>query len=357
MRFGSVCSGIEAASVAWRPLGWKGAFVSEIDKAASAVLAHHYPETPNLGDMTKWNTWPDATLDVLIGGTPCQSFSLAGLRRGLDDPRGALMLVYGAIARRYRPRWLVWENVPGALSADEGRAFGTLVGMLAELGYGFAYRVLDAQYFGLAQRRERVFVVGYLGDWRPPAAVLLERAGLSNDPRPRRVFAAGEIAQGGGGGSREAVAFKTSHYTRGKDGAPSVIFPPLSADADRGDQEAVLLCPGDAIAFALRGREGGVAPEIHGDGTTVGALRSASGGSSRDYLAIGDVVRRITPREAERLQGFEDDYTLVPFAGGMMSDSQRYKQLGNTIAVPVLDWLGRRIDRVEAEMARMRVAA
>jgi DNA (cytosine-5)-methyltransferase 1 len=193
MKFGSVCSGIEAASAAWNPLGWRAAFLSEIDPFASAVLAHHHPTVPNLGDMTKFKDWPDASIDVLCGGTPCQSFSNAGLRDGLDDPRGQLMLTFGAIAARYRPRWLVWENVPGVLSSNGGRDFGAFLGLLGHLGYGFAYRVLDAQFvrvdgYGRAvpQRRQRVFVVGCLGDWRSAAAVLLERASLRGDPAPRR---------------------------------------------------------------------------------------------------------------------------------------------------------------------------
>ena len=193
MKFGSVCSGIEAASAAWNPLGWRAAFLSEIDPFASAVLAHHHPTVPNLGDMTKFKDWPDASLDVLCGGTPCQSFSNAGLRAGLDDPRGQLMLTFGAIAARYRPRWLVWENVPGVLSSNGGRDFGAFLGLLGYLGYGFAYRVLDAQFvrvdgYGRAvpQRRRRVFVVGCHGDWRSAAAVLLERASLRGDPAPRR---------------------------------------------------------------------------------------------------------------------------------------------------------------------------
>ena len=166
MKYGSVCSGVEAASVAWHPLGWEPQWFSEIEKFPSAVLGHHYPNVPNLGDMTKFKEWPnDRPIDVLVGGTPCQSFSVAGLRKGLDDPRGNLMLTYLAIAERYRPRWLVWENVPGVLSSNKGRDFGTFLGALGKLGYGFAYRVLDAQYFGVAQRRKRVFVVGYLGDW------------------------------------------------------------------------------------------------------------------------------------------------------------------------------------------------
>jgi len=194
VRFGSVCSGIEAASCAWRPLGWKAAFFSEIEPFPSAVLTHHYPDTPNLGDMTRFKEWPDATVDVLVGGTPCQSFSVAGLRKGLADPRGNLMLTFLAIADRYRPRWLVWENVPGVLSSGGGRDFGTFLGGLGELGYGFAYRVLDAQYFGVAQRRRRVFVVGHLGSWQRAAAVLFERHSLSGHPAPSREAGKGAAA-------------------------------------------------------------------------------------------------------------------------------------------------------------------
>jgi len=186
MRFLSVCSGIEAASAAWTPLGWKAVAFSEIEPFPCSVLAHHYPDTPNWGDMTKYKEWPDVPIDLLCGGTPCQSFSVAGLRKGLDDPRGNLMLTFGAIAAKYRPKWLVWENVPGVLSSNGGRDFGAFLGMLGELGYGFAYRVLDAQYFGVAQRRRRVFVVGCLGDWRSAAAVLFERHSLQGHPAPSR---------------------------------------------------------------------------------------------------------------------------------------------------------------------------
>ena len=186
MRYLSLCSGIEAATVAWHPLGWSPAGFSEIDTFPAAVLAHHYPNVPNFGDMTKFKGWPDAAIDLLVGGTPCQSFSVAGLRKGLADPRGNLMLTYLAIADRYRPCWLVWENVPGVLSSGGGRDFGAFLGGLAQLGYGFAYRVLDAQYFGVPQRRRRVFVVGHLGDWRRAAAVLFERHSLSGYPPPRQ---------------------------------------------------------------------------------------------------------------------------------------------------------------------------
>jgi DNA (cytosine-5)-methyltransferase 1 len=186
MKFLSVCSGIEAASVAWHPLGWESVAYSEIEPFPCKVLQHHYPDVPNLGDMTKFKEWPDADVDVFVGGTPCQSFSVAGLRKGLDDPRGNLMLTYLAIADKYKPKWLVWENVPGVLSSNGGKDFGVFLGALGELGYGFAYRILDAQYFGVAQRRKRVFVVGYLGDWRPAAAVLFERHSLQGHPAPSR---------------------------------------------------------------------------------------------------------------------------------------------------------------------------
>ena len=186
MKYLSVCSGIEAASVAWHPLGFKPVAFSEIEKFPSAVLAHHYPNTPNLGDMTKCNDWKlNEPIDLLVGGTPCQAFSVAGLRKGLDDPRGNLTLTFLAMARKFRPRWIVWENVPGVLS-DKTNAFGALLAGLAELGYGCAYRVLDAQFFGVAQRRRRVFVVGYLGDWQRAAAVLFEPESLRGDSAPSR---------------------------------------------------------------------------------------------------------------------------------------------------------------------------
>jgi site-specific DNA-cytosine methylase len=189
MKYGSVCSGIEAASVAWHNLGWEPQWFSEIEQFPSEVLKHRFPAVPNLGDMTTINQNPIADerpIDLLVGGTPCQSFSVAGLRKGLADPRGNLMLTFLSIADKFRPKWVVWENVPGVLSSNGGKDFGTFLGALGELGYGFAYRVLDAQYFGVAQRRRRVFVVGYLGDWRVAAAVLFERESLQGNTKPSR---------------------------------------------------------------------------------------------------------------------------------------------------------------------------
>lgn len=185
MTYGSVCSGIEAATVAWEPLGFRPAWFAEIDPFCSALLAHHYPDVENLGDFTRIGGGFGA-IDILAGGTPCQSFSVAGRRGGLDDARGNLALEFCRLAGRLRPRWIVWENVPGVLSSNGGRDFGSILGALADLGYGCAWRVLDAQFFGVPQRRRRVFVVGHLGDWRRAAAVLLEREGLRRDTPARR---------------------------------------------------------------------------------------------------------------------------------------------------------------------------
>ena len=189
MIYGSVCSGIEAATAAWHPLGWKAAWLSEIEKFPSAILQRHYPDIPNLGDMTaihEKQEFKNGAIDLLVGGTPCQSFSVAGLRRGMADPRGNLALVFLRIADLARPRWIVWENVPGVLSSNRGRDFGAFLGALGELGYGWSYRIMDAQYFGVPQRRRRVFVVGHLGDWRRAAAVLFEPDGLRRNPPPSR---------------------------------------------------------------------------------------------------------------------------------------------------------------------------
>lgn len=193
MKYLSVCSGIEAATVAWHRLGWTPVAFSEIEPFPCKVLAHHYPDVPNWGDMTKFKEWPDADVDVLVGGTPCQSFSVAGLRKGLDDPRGNLMLTYLAIAAKYRPTWVLWENVPGVLSSNGGRDFATFLRGLAECGYGYSYRIIDAQFTrtptfprAVPQRRRRVFVVGHLGSWQRAAAVLLERHSLSGNPAPSR---------------------------------------------------------------------------------------------------------------------------------------------------------------------------
>jgi len=326
--FGSVCSGIEAASVAWHPLGWKTAWVSEIDPFASAVLAHRYPEVKNFGDFT---TIPASAgpIDLLVGGTPCQSFSVAGLRGGLADDRGNLALEYFRLAARLRPTWLVWENVPGVLSSNGGRDFGAILGAMVELGYGFAYRVLDAQFFGVPQRRRRVFLVGHLGDWRRAASVLFEPESLRRDPRSggkKGKEAAREAADGAGGG----VGVECFNA----EGAEGVPFLPASNIGRHVNNQTPIL------TFHLT--QDPISSDQHTP--ALGATEACLG-----VIDSRHAVRRLTPRECERLQGFSDDWTLVPWRKGFSPDGPRYRALGNSMAVPVMRWIGERIATVDAE--------
>ena len=352
----SVCSGIGAPEAAWSPLGWNFIACSEIDAFPSAVMAHHYPDVPNWGDMTKWKDWPDADIDVLVGGTPCQSFSVQGLRKGLDDPRGNLALTYLAIAARYRPRWLVWENVPGVLSSNGGRDFGAFLGAMGQLGYGWAYRSLDAQYFGLAQRRRRVFVVGCLGDWRRAAAVLFEPESLSGHPAPRRKAGEGIVgtltsrASGGGGGPGAGTDEAAAGYLQ-------VAFTIKDYGADAGEIAPTLRAMGHAASHANGG--GQVAVAQCADTLTARWARSngAKAGNSVgmiNAITYPNAVRRLTPTECERLQGFPDHYTAIIYRGKSAADGPRYKALGNSMAVPVVRWIGERIEaaaKIEAEGA------
>jgi DNA (cytosine-5)-methyltransferase 1 len=311
MRYGSVCSGIEAATCAWDGLGWMPQWFSEIEPFPSAVLTHHYPHVPNLGDMTKYKEWNCGAIDLLVGGTPCQSFSVAGLRKGLEDPRGNLMLTYVGLLDRFKPKWCVWENVPGVLSSNQGRDFGAFLGALAQFGYGFAYRVLDAQYFGVAQRRRRVFVVGCLAGWESAATVLFEPESLSGHPAPSR--------------KKRQEATRTIADCFG---------------ISRNIQEECVVA-NETYACAE------VAPTIGSSGPPYS--RTGNERVEADALAISSLaVRRLTPIECERLQGFPDEYTNIPWRKLQESpDGLRYKALGNSMAVPVMKWIGQRITQVE----------
>jgi len=215
LRFLSVCSGIEAASVAWEQLGWKAAGFAEIEPFPAAVLKHRYPTVPNFGDLNGHEQWPLAAgdVDIIVGGPPCQAFSVAGLREGMADPRGNLSLVYFQLVSRLRPKWIVYENVPGLLSARGGQDFSSLLSALAECGYGFAYRVLDAANFGLAQRRKRIFIVGCrTGDWRHPTAVLFDGPSSFGNPKAGKKAGEGSASPAGasvGGTSRIQLPFGT----------------------------------------------------------------------------------------------------------------------------------------------------
>ena len=543
MIFGSVCSGIEAASCAWYPLGWEAAFVSEIEPFPCSVLKQHYPDVPNWGDMTKFKEWPDACIcgkfsrnhagvggssndkgrlstepergrivsgqstkgnvceqcggtriNVLVGGTPCQSFSVAGLRKGLADPRGNLMLTYLAIADQYRPEWVVWENVPGVLSSNGGRDFASFLRGLAELGYGFAYRILDAQYLGVAQRRRRVFVVGHIGDWQRAAAVLFERHSLQGHPAPRReagkeataslrtrapasggqgsdaehcvantitahtgikqpdftnylpwpaeiaptldthygdkmglknqhinagaglfvastltkqdeppyiaqaigwseeltasIELAGTIQYGGQGGRHDGVAYPINtqiamrHEAMGEStgmGIGEASDPAFTLQSAHSHAVAFDLAQITSKTNRTRVEEGLPASTLNAAGQMHTAINIYGGNKRPDRPEGGFYVkeeatsktldsvsglnptaaqggtavmsamqvRRLTPRECERLQGFPDNYTLVQHRNKPAADGPRYKALGNSMAVPCMVWIGRRIAMVE----------
>jgi DNA (cytosine-5)-methyltransferase 1 len=425
----TVCSGIGAPEVAWRGFGWNYIAGADIEAFPNAVRAHHFPEVPNWGDMTKFQEWPDADIDLLVGGTPCQSFSVAGLRKGLADPRGNLALTFLAIAAKYAPRWILWENVPGVLSSEQGRDFGAFLGGLGQCGYGWAYRVLDAQHFGVPQRRRRVFVVGHLGDWRRAAAVLFERHSLQGNPPPRREARASVAAltangvgtcgaddnqgqaehlipQGCGGetaptlnaafGSKlgldnqhidsgaglfvahslRAEGFDASEDGTGR-GTPLV---PVTCGTltSNGDAHSGFKDENGLVAFgwqnspsqgasASASASASITPTLDKSKTPAvafmenqraelrisdqtDAMATGGGKPGQGYPAAlqGSAVRRLTPRECERLQGFPDDYTLIPYRGKPAADGPRYKALGNSMAVPVMRWIGERIAMVEA---------
>jgi DNA (cytosine-5)-methyltransferase 1 len=427
MRYASVCDGIGAAHVAWRPLGWECAWTSEIEPFPAAVVDHHW-KLKNLGDMTLLTeeTLNDCgPVDLLVGGTPCQSFSVAGLRGGLADPRGNLALRFVQLVGFLRPEWVVWENVPGVLSSAGGRDFGTFLGALAELGYGVAYRVLDAQWFGVAQRRRRVFVVAHLGDWRRAAAVLFERESVFGNPPTRGATRQGitsspqgiagnvssKWAKGTGGPARDerynlvafhhnaqaaqlpragrdtsvtdsltcsqgaAVAFTKSKRAQSTTDDESWVpgeVAPTQNQFDVGDTRATTVVAqgftysgysnqpawmtGDRTdCLPASGHSDGSHQGVGvvcGDGQTVGTIRSNTRNNSDPateaamHIMHGMAVRRLTPRECERLQGFPDGYTDVTYRGKPAADGPRYRALGNSMAVPVMAWIGQRIQMV-----------
>lgn len=257
MKYVSIFSGIEAATVAWHPLGWEPLAFSEIDPFPSTVLQHHYPDIPNLGDITKidWRPYVGAA-DIVVGGSPCQSFSVAGKREGLAGASG-LMFEYIRAVRELRPRWFVWENVPGAFSSERGGAYRQLLSEMDALGYGLAWRVLDAQFFGVAQRRERVFLVGSLGTMRC-AEVLFERESLSWDhqsSRQKRQALTEEAARRVGTADHDSGCLNPGE-TQSRRGYPtSGVYPTLSTREKSGqNQEGVFTQFGDDVAGTLTAR-------------------------------------------------------------------------------------------------------
>jgi DNA (cytosine-5)-methyltransferase 1 len=430
MRYGSVCSGIEAATVAWHGLGWEPQWFAEIEPFPSAVLAHHYPTVPNLGDFTKIGA-DSEPIDLLVGGTPCQSFSVAGKRLGMDDPRGNLAIEFLRLAYRKRARWFLFENVPGLLSSAEGEDFAAFLSLAtgtfvrrpkggwknagvvrskSAAHFGVCYRILDAQYFGVAQRRRRVFVVGYFGDWRPAAAVLFERESLSGNPPPcrsQREGTAGGFEVGPNGSSASDIAptldervrngamqnqvglavlvgatvsgmrdvgtsLSTSQQRIDPETETLIVAHPLTARHDGpedGTGRGVPLVA--SIRTANTGANGQAIVGSH-DTETVQVQWASGGGKVENntaqalrvnpeqayqFLRSGLAVRRLTPRECERLQGFPDDYTSITYKGRPAVDTARYRALGNSMAVPCMKWLGERIEAVSAFLAAKERAA
>lgn len=425
LRFLSVCSGIEAASCAWHPLGWKAVAFSEIEKFPSAVLAHHYPAVPNLGDFTKIDVTTLGRVDILAGGTPCQAFSVAGLRQSLADARGNLSLEYVRLAHELAAhnglRNAVWENVVGVLSTKDN-AFGCFLaglvgadspieppargkwprhGMVSGPKGRAAWAVKDAQFFGVAQRRRRVLVVADFGNGADPAAVLFEPEGVFRHSPPSREAGKGTSADVAPSLVSSGRGVERTGDTRGQDPVVAVIDSPVAyggnrtsgpldvatavnahggphgrldfesetfvahiastldasfgrlqgaagQDANHGHSQLVAVgVTGDAVTYSImpqnsgkdfRAREVDVSQPLMAGGPV-------GGNQGGDYVLTSS-VRRLTPRECERLQGFPDDYTAIPWRGKLAEDcpdGPRYKALGNSWAVPKFAWLGRRI--------------
>jgi site-specific DNA-cytosine methylase len=311
MRFLDLFAGVGTAHLAFTPLGWQCAAFAETDKFKVRVLKKRFPDVSNFGDITKFRDWPDERIDLVAGGSPCQSFSLAGLRRGLADPRGGLMLSYLGVVARYRPRWVVWENVPGVLSQGGGLPFASFLQGLDELGYSCAWRVLDAQHIrtrrhpsAVAQARRRLFLIGYSGHFRNPASVLFEPESMRGDRPP----------------IRETRAFDTRSFPGGLEVAAGTVSATVTAKWEK--------------------RSGGPA----GDELQNIIAERRQGG---DWM-----LRRLTPRECERLQGMPDDFTAVPYRKNPSGpDNCRYRAIGDAWAVNCAEWIGERIDIIERGMA------
>lgn len=456
-RYVSIFSGIEAASLAWEPLGLEPVAFSEIEPFPCAVLAERWPDVPNLGDITKidWKEEIDGAIDLVVGGSPCQSFSVAGKREGLKGASG-LMFEYIRCVQELRPRWFLWENVPGALTSEDGGAFGQLLSEMDELGYGLAWRVLDAQFFGVAQRRRRLFLVGHLGA-ESPAEVLFEPDCLSGNPQSSRekrkelASRAGRSAACAGFKYSAAPRANTLGYAEEQANtltadwhAPAVLPLPNTALSQYGIEIAgCLTARGDSSPCADRGQNivcmTGTQAHCHisdeiagcltahmgkddapvvvdsanrknpvpapfgfaqntrnevrivGDGTVCGALAARPGMKQTTFVCTGGtypinahtaicrnvcptlkcggdgamvaaenegesvgantmLVRRLTPLECERLQGFPDGHTLIGWKGKPAEecpDGPRYKAIGNSMAVPVMRWIGERIAAVD----------
>lgn len=367
LKFLSVCSGVEAASVAWKPLGFLPVGFSETDKFPCEVLQYHYPNVPNLGDMTNYKEWQIEKPDIVIGGTPCQSFSIAGQRKGLEDPRGNLTLTFIGLLDHFKPTWFVWENVQGVLSSNNGRDFHTFIEGLQEIGYSLSWRVLDAQFFGVPQRRKRLFVVGHRSaDWRYSYKALFESESLSGYLEKSRdkgkarqaTRTSVESIEGNEWPKRlsntldarfgDKMGLEDQHINAG---CPR--FVPTAYDYQRiseygdGQKASTKLArdykdPTDLVVYESHPNDSRVKPM--GEVCSTVAARWGTGGNNTPLVG-NSRIRRLSPIECERLQGFPDNYTNI--RGDKTPYGARYKALGNSMAVPVIEWIGRGIQRME----------
>lgn len=381
MKYLSLFSGVEAASLAWAPLGWEPVAFAEFDAFPSAVLAHRFPNVPNLGDVTlidgkKYR----GTVDLIVGGSPCQGFSVAGKQKGLEDPRSKLALAYVRLLDEVHPRWFVWENVPGVLSTRGGADFREFMCAITRLGYKCAWRILDAQYVridgyprAIPQRRRRIFVVGHLDGWRYPAEVLFEREGVRGDSET------GGSERGGAAGPSEArsrvAVFRSDGF--GKFTEDDKADPVKTTNQFNGGSETLVMDMAHAnhvirtykdvvpTLMSRMGTGGNQVPLVYALAeNTIGRQPQNGGGGpgfsegvcyTLNTVGVHGVtdrmrVRRLTPLECERLMGFPDDYTKVPYRGKPTEacpDAPRYKACGNSMCVNVMRWLGWRIQQIE----------
>ena len=318
----SLFAGVGGFDLALERAGIEVTHTVEIDAHARGVLQHHWPNTTHLTDITKVGPHDLGTPHIVCGGFPCQSYSIAGNRRGMGgDERGQLWWDMHRVIADHKPRWVVGENVPGLLSSHGGDDFGAVVGSLVELGYSVAWRVLNSQHFGVAQRRRRVFIVAHLGGGTDPSEILFEPEGGSRDTAPRRP-AGQDVAGtlGGGSGSRGWAA----------------------------DTERMTFIP-DPYVMYQGGKYPGDTQKWRADDKALTSNTTNNNGESRPSLAVTSPVgvRRLLPVEAERLQGFPDGFTKHrhdPEKGTVeQADSARYRQMGNAVTVPVVEWIMRRI--------------
>ena len=333
----SCFSGIEAASVAFKPLGFEMVGFSEVDKFCSELLKQKFPNIKNYGDITKHREWKlPRSIQLCVGGPPCQSFSISGLRKGMDDPRGNLSLEYLSFLKQIQPRWILIENVVGILSSNKGRDFGTILASLAKLGYGFAYCVLDAQNFGVPQRRRRVFIVGHSGgDWRRPAQVLFNAKSLF--------------------GHIEESKKKGGKFTRTVDKSNQNANELTNQNFCIDSRQHPIHLKNNSLPLGAKDRGHAITTEhetltFKDDLFREFFIKNICGTLTTKCQSFAflkkNKVKRLTPLECERLQGFPDNWTRIAYRNKPPEDcpdGPRYKAIGNSWAVPVVRWIGERI--------------